>query len=222
MKRLPALATIFAASLLVSACSKEPDEKPASTATGTERKVTIPEKKTGENFTKVPVLPGYKYYTGGPRLSKDQYGRYRIAGFETEVPTPPDKGMVFGVLRDGDKIEYKVWGNGLLLGYNRGVMKDGFFWKEYAESYRKGHLTAREYYTNLDAEKRTKLVTENLDPENGEVIRTKESYILYTPPVLKIPGQKPGDDELEDFEEEEDGATATPPAATPPPAAGTQ
>lgn len=212
MKRSLLLAAMFAA-FAASACSKSETPPPAA-APAPAAKASAPE----DRVLKIPILPGYKYYVGGPVLSPDPYGRYRISSFNGEVQQPPSRGMIFGVKRDGDQIEYRVWGNGTPLGFHKGVMRDGLYWEDYSEGFRMGKLVARERQTHDDAAKRSKVVTEDLDPETGELIRTKEGYLSYAPPVL--------DSGTED-EDEEEGEKAAPagivapggataPAAAPP------
>jgi hypothetical protein len=144
------------------------------------------------DLPKIPLLPGYKYYVGGPMLSQDKHGRHRIKKFMDEVAQPPSRGMVFGAKQDGDKLEYKVWGNGRILALHRGTMREGLYWDEYVEAYKSGKLVARETITHDDATKTSKVVTEEFDYETGEPIRTKDMTISYSPPVL------PDEDEEED------------------------
>jgi hypothetical protein len=178
MKTFPALVALCVVVALSSAsgCSKQ---ETASTTSGgvTATAATVP---------KIPILPGYKYYIGGPSLKRDPYGRYRVHDFNTPVEQPPSRGMIFGVKIDADKLEYRVWGNGKLLAVHRGIMRDGLYWPEYAESYRDEKLVARENTVNDDSIKRSKQTTEDVDPETGEVIRTKEASISYYPPA-KLP-----------------------------------
>ncbi|HXC50716.1 MAG TPA: hypothetical protein VN634_07530 [Candidatus Limnocylindrales bacterium] len=164
------LPAVLAAALL--GCSKEETSAPGTGATGSTATVA-----------KIPILPGFKYYIGGPSLKRDPYGHFRIAKFNGEVEQPPSRGMIFGVKLDGNQLEYRVWGNGKLLAVHRGVMRDGLFWQEYAESYRDEKLVAREHNVNDDSIKRYKQTTEDIDPETGEVIRTKEASISYYPPA---------------------------------------
>jgi hypothetical protein len=152
------------------------------------------------DLPKVPILPGYKYYVGGPMLSQDKHGRHRIRKFMDEVAQPPSRGMVFGAKQEGDKLEYKVWGNGRPLSFHRGTMRDGLYWDEYVEAYKSGKLVTRETITHDDATRTSKVVTEEFDYETGEPIRTKEMKLSYSPPVLS--------DDGEDEEEDEDGAPA--------------
>lgn len=192
------LAATFAA-FAASACSKPETPPPAAPAApAAAAKAPAPE----DRVLKIPILPGYKYYVGGPVLSRDAYGRYRISGFNGEVQQPPSRGMIFGVKRDGDQIEYRVWGNGTPLGFHKGVMRDGVYWEDYSEGFRMGKLVARERQTHDDAAKRSKVVTEDLDPETGELIRTKEGYLSYAPPAM--------DPSMEDEDEEEEGQKAAP------------
>jgi hypothetical protein len=203
MTRFRFLLLATCAAVVVSACSKSETPAPATPAAAA--KPAAPEAKV----LKVPVLPGYKYYVGGPELSRDPYGRFRISGFNGEVQQPPSRGMVFGAKREGNQLEYRVWGNGTPLGYHKGIMRDGVYWEEYGEGYRMGKIVARERQTHDDAAKRSKVITEDLDPETGELIRTKETEISYEPPAL--------DDEFfadtdEDEDEDEDAAPKQAPA----------
>lgn len=164
----------------------------------------------GGDVARIPILPGYTYYAGGPVMKADSYGRYRLSDFLGPVQQPPSRGMIFGAKRDGDNLEYRVWGNGVLLGMHRGRMKDGLYWEDYGESYRDGKLVAREYAVNDDEIRRTKLTTEDIDPETGEVIRTKEASLSYLPPKFDM------DDDDEEDDEEDDEAAPAPPAASAP------
>lgn len=186
---------VLSALLFVLAGCSKPETPPAAAPAPAAAKAPAAEARV----LQVPVLPGYKYYVGGPVLAQDAYGRFRITSFNGEVQQPPSRGMVFGVKREGDQIEYRVWGNGTPLGFHKGVMKDGLYWEDSSEGYRMGKLVAREKMTHDDAAKQTKIVTEDLDPETGEQIRTKEGFLPYTPP--KLPDE-PGDSE----DEEEEGA----------------
>ncbi|HEY2772953.1 MAG TPA: hypothetical protein VGK20_02750 [Candidatus Binatia bacterium] len=198
---------------LLAACSKQDTAAPAGNAAAP----AAAEKPQAE-LAKIPMLPGYKYYVGGPLMKQDPYGHFRIGDFLGEVEQPPSRGMIFGARRDGDKMEYRVWGNGILLGVHRGVFRDGVFWQDYAEGYRDGKLVARENDVNIDEEKRTKETTEDIDPQTGEVIRTKVLMLSYLPPNLKPDGDI--DDEDTNTPPDKAAAPAPPPAAAPAPAAG--
>lgn len=212
MKRTFAVVLSFAV-LAIAGCSNEEPGKAAPQATSTAS-------QGGDALVKIPILPDYKYYVGGPNLKRDQYGKFRIAEFNGEVVQPPSRGMIFGAKRDGDKLEYRVWANGRLVGLHRGTMRDGLFWKEYGETYRDGKIVSRTRETPDDAEKRTKVVVEDIDPENGEVIRTTESFVSYLPPAIP----KDVKDEADAIESEAkvmesgpaSGAPAEKPAASPP------
>jgi len=217
---LATLLTIFG----VASCSKDEatSKAPATSAANA---------TSDAKLEKVPILPGYKYYVGGPTLQQDAYGRYRITSFNGEIQNPPSRGMIFGVKTEGDKLEYRVWGNGVLLGLHRGVMRQDLFWQDYAESYRMGKLVARENSVHNDEEKASVMTAQDIDPETGEVIRTKSFKLSYTPPKLETGDPEvdnffdEDEDEDEDEEEEDDAGTAAPaapPAAAPaaaPPAA---
>lgn len=188
MKRFILLSIALFAVCVAAACSKSEAPPAAAPAVApAAAKAPAAEART----LQIPILPGYKYYVGGPALSRDQYGRYRISAFNGEVQQPPSRGMIFGVKRDGDQIEYRVWGNGTPLGFHKGVMKDGGFWEDYGEGYRMGKLVAREKTTHDDVAKQSKVVTEDLDPETGERIRTKEGFLPYAPAKI---AEDPDDD----------------------------
>lgn len=197
MKRLPLLSLVTITILCAAACSNEEPAKPSDTPAA-EAEPSAPATPAAEgSLPKIPILSGYKYYVGGPVMKKDEYGRFRLHRFDGEVAQPPSRGMIFGAKRDGDQLEYKVWGNGVLLGHHRGVMRGDVYWEEYAEGYRQGKLIARERRTNDDAARVAKIVTEDVDPETGEVIRTRERSESYLPAKI--------DDELEDDEDESEG-----------------
>jgi len=208
---------VAAVAAFAASCSKDTGRDSAAPAAQSAASPAADEQRVA----KIPILPGYKYYVGGPTMKRDPYGRYRLSAFNGEVAQPPSRGMIFGARREGDQLEYRVWGNAILLGVHRGVMRDGVFWQDYAEGYRDGRLVAREHDVHDDAVRRSKVTTEDLDPQTGELIRTKEASISYLPPAIK------SDDE--DADEEEmvpivplpaapaAAAAAAPPA--PPPAA---
>ncbi|MFN2375532.1 MAG: hypothetical protein ABR538_03285 [Candidatus Binatia bacterium] len=216
MKRTSALPLAFVLTLSVSACSKEEAPAPGAPAANTAPAAASAPAAGDKALEKIPILPGYKYYVGGPVMSKDAYGRFRLERFDGEVQQPPSRGMVFGAKREGEKLEYRVWGNGRLLGFHRGTMRGGVFWQDYVEGYRQGAVTAREHLVHDDVAKRSKVTTEDIDPETGEVIRTKESSVSYLP--LAIPNELSGldDDDDEEEDEEEDGAAAPRDAAPAP------
>lgn len=210
MKRTTALPLALVLAFSASACSKEEAPAPGTPAADTAPAAASAPAGGEKSLEKIPILPGYKYYVGGPVMGKDPYGRFRLERFDGEVQQPPSRGMIFGAKREGDKLEYRVWGNGRLLGFHRGTMKNGLFWQEYIEGYRQGALTAREHVVHDDEAKRSKITTEDIDPETGEVIRTKETSISYLPPALP--------DEMDDDEEGEEDDTDAPEEAAPAPA----
>jgi len=160
---------------------------------------------------KVPILEGYKYYVGGPLLKKDAYGRERIAKFLGEVEQPPARGMVIGSKVDGDHLEYRVWVNGRAVGVYRGVVKDGTFWREFAETYRGEKPVARETTVNDDAAEVMHIKTEDVDPVTGETIRVTETTKPYKAPELP---PLPDDDE-EDSDQGGQGKAAPAPRPSP-------
>jgi hypothetical protein len=216
LRFLLAATTASALAIVAAGCSQEEAPpvvaKPAPTGAAPGAAAPKPKGPTPVNeadLPKIPIEPGYKYYIGGPHLSEDKYGRHRIESFNDEVAQPPSRGMVFGVKRDGDKVEYKVWANGRYVALNRGRMIDGHFWKDYYEGFKKEVLVAREKYTHDDEKKVTRIVTEEFDYETGELIRTKEMEMNYLPAKVV------------DDEEDEDAGTAKPAAPTAPAASPT-
>lgn len=207
MKQVFPFVAIVLSICAVAACSNDEPASPGANAAP----LAAAKSSGEETVAKIPILPGYKYYVGGPVMKRDQYGRYRIMKFNDEVQQPPSRGMIFGTRSDGDQLEYRVWGNGTLLAFHKGVMRDGLFWQQYAESYRSNKLTARERSEFIDAEKRSKVTIEDIDPEDGEVIRTRQYYASYIPPPKPDPDEE--DEEGEEMERTNSGA---PPAAAPP------
>jgi len=197
MRRLALFSLVTLTMFTAAACSQEEAAKPASPAPATASAPAAPAAgapAAERQLAKIPILPGYKYYVGGPVMKEDEYGRYRLTSFNGEVAQPPSRGMIFGAKFEGDQLEYKVWGNGILLGFHRGTMRNGVFWKTYGEAFRQGILVAKETIVNDDAIRRSKITTQDIDPESGEVIRTKEISLSYLP--MKM--------EDEDEEEEDD------------------
>lgn len=170
---------------LVAACSREEAAAPEAKAPAAAAPAAAAKPAAEAEVPKIPMLPGYEYYAGGPSLKRDAYGRFRIASFNGKVDQPPSRGMIFGVKREGDQLEYRVWANGALAALHRGTMREGLFWQDYVENYRGGKLTAREKDTHNDATRTSHIVVEDIDPENGEVIRTRELDHSYLPPAMK-------------------------------------
>lgn len=204
MKRSSMLA-VLTFTLFAAACTSD-EGKPSAAAPTAATPAPAAASPDEARPAKVPILEGYKYYVGGPVMGKDPYGRYRISDFQGEVQQPPSRGMVFGVKRDGEQLEYRVWGNGKLLAVHKGVMRDRIFWQEYVEGYRDEKLVAREHHTHNDAETRTTIKTEDLDPKTGESIRVREYSVSYKPPV--IPSGL--EDDPEKDSDDEDAAPAAP------------
>lgn len=185
-RRALSLAALVLFSVVSCSDDQPAAEAPSAAPAGTEQKVA-----------KIPLLPGYKYYAGGPVMKRDAYGSYRLHRFDGEVEQPPSRGMVFGAKREGDKLEYRVWANGKLIAVHRGTFREGdVFWQDYAESYVNEKMTARERDEHLDDQKRTKVVLEDIDPATGEVIRVTESLRSYLPPKVEDAGG--ADDDTED------------------------
>ncbi len=208
--------------LVVAGCSRE--EAPTQTAAKAGAPAAAPGAKAKgptpvneADLPRIPILEGYKYYIGGPFLAPDKYGKQRIQKFNDEVAQPPSRGMVFGARRDGDRMEYKVWGNGRILGYHKGVFREGVYWDEYIEGYKDGKVVARETITHDDVAQRSKVITEELDYETGEVIRTKELSLSYLPAAL--PKEMEDDEDEDEDAPAADAPKAAAPAAAAPPAA---
>lgn len=211
MKRGPVFSAVPLAALVLftlASCSKEEAPVPAAPASPT---AAAPAKPKGSNpvaeadLPKIPILPGYKYYIGGPQLTADKWGKFRISKFNGEVAQPPSRGIVFGAKLEGDKMEYKVWANGRIVGFHKGTMREGVYWDEYIEGFKNGVVVARENITHDDEAHKSKVITEDIDGETGEVIRTREKFMSYFPPK-DDPSMKDED------EDEEDAGTAAPAA----------
>jgi hypothetical protein len=198
--------------LAIAGCSNEESPpavatKPAGTPIAEPAKPKGPTPVNEAELQKIPILPGYKYYVGGPKMKADKYGKQRIESFNDEVAQPPSRGMIFGVKREGDKMEYTVWGNGRILAVHRGTMRDGVYWGDYSEGYKNGKVVAREHITYDDQAQRAKIVTEEFDYETGESIRTKETSRGYAPIVLP--------EEIEEGEEDAPAGAGAAPGAAP-------
>lgn len=207
MRRPSALLLCICTVLALSACtSDEAGKQPAESSTS-----SVATTGGDAPILKIPILPGYKYYVGGPRMGQDEYGRFRVKSFLGEVEQPPSRGMIFGAKAEGDALEYRMWGNGLLLNVQRGKMKNGVFWPDQVEAYRLGKLIVRQNVTYEDDAKRYKVTAQDIDPENGEVIRTTESSHSYYPPAPKEEEEALGADE----DSGEDSGDKAPAAAAP-------
>lgn len=206
--------------LTTSACWKdeaatEGTSPSAETPSAASSSAETPE---ADRVARIPILPGYKYYVGGPGMKQDKYGRFRLKGFNGEVQQPPSRGMIFAAKVEGDQMEYRVWGNGVLLALHRGVMRDGLFWQEFTESYRLGKVVAREKTVNNDETERVMTTLEDIDPETGEVIRTTESSSSYLPPAIDIDAELGISDDEKDEEDAGTAPAAAPAAPAPKPA----
>jgi hypothetical protein len=214
MKRGPAFSAVPLAAIalfLLAGCSKDEAPVPAAPAAPSAAAPAKPKAPTPVNeadLPKIPILPGYKYYIGGPMLMADKWGKYRISKFNGEVAQPPSRGIVFGAKQDGDKLEYKVWANGRIVGFHKGTMREGVYWDEYVEGFKNGAVVARENITHDDNAKKSKVITEDIDGETGEVIRTREKFLSYFPPK---------DDPSMEDEDGEDAGTAGTAATDAPP-----
>ncbi|MBI5505511.1 MAG: hypothetical protein HY899_11970 [Deltaproteobacteria bacterium] len=212
---VPLGALALAVAIFAAACSSEPSKENKETQTGAASKA--PPAAGDARPAKIPILEGYTYYVGGPLLKKDAYGRERIAKFLGEVAQPPGRGMVIGVKREGDRLEYRVWVNGGSVGLYRGVTRDGLFWREYIETFRGEKTIVREFTVNDDAAQLMRIKTEQVDPETGETIRVSETTKKYQAPALP---DLPEDSEDDDSGAEKGDSDAKPaPPAQPAPSA---
>jgi hypothetical protein len=214
MMRIPA--PLLATFVLVAAvsCSKKEGPSPAGTA-GSAPAASADKGGSDQRVAKIPILAGYKYYVGGPLLKQDAYGRPRIVSFNGEVEQPPGRGIVFGVKKDGDNLEYRVWGNGVLVAVHRGVMREGLYWDTYVENYREEKLVARESSEFDDAAKEVKISAEDIDPEKGEVIRKRVLKMSYLPAPVPADVTK----ELDEGQDDDDDGSMVPAGGAKAPAA---
>jgi len=181
---------VLAAFSALSACSRD-EPKPAASPVSIE------------------PIEGMKYYVGGPLMKADQYGRFRISGFNGEISAPTTRGLLLGSKVDGNRFEYRTWINGKLISRSTGFVDDGgLYWYDERFTYHfNGNPIARQSL-RYDDERKVMLSTlEQLDPETGEIVRKHETEIPYTP-------VDEGDDDWDDDEEdEEEEPTKTEPAS---------
>ena len=158
----------------------------------------------------IEPVEGMKYYVGGPLMKADQYGRYRISGFNGEISAPTTRGLLLGAKLDGNRFEYRTWINGKLISRSTGFVDDnGLYWYEERFTYHFNGNAIAHQLLRYDDDRKVMLSTlEQLDPETGEVVRTHETEIPYTP-VDDGPDDW-DDDEDEDDEEDEEPAKSEP------------
>lgn len=129
----------------------------------------------------VPVIeaqPGWHYYVGGPILRQDEHEGAVFVGFKGEVRTPSSRGLLIGVKQNPDNtFEFATWVNGAKINYSKGfIAKDGSYrFTERETMNQAGKIVARQSFTYDENKRAIKSVTQDIDPDTGEVIRTLES-----------------------------------------------
>ena len=169
-----------------AACSPSEEETP---------RASLPE---------ISIIEGMKYYVGGPIVREDEYGRQLFAGFNGEVIAPPSRGLVLGYRAGEDgTYEFRSWANGSPMVRTLGVVtNDGLLLPTRSEGFRRGVKLTAATYTYDDATRMRTIVVSDLDPETGEVVRTREKTMPYV-------------DAAEEEAEDDDEAAGAGPGAAP-------
>lgn len=165
---------------------------------------------------KIDPIPGMKYYVGGPVMKYDKYERMRLAGFNGEVSNPTTRGLLLGFKTNEDRtFDYRTWLNGAIISQSTGFLDDdGLLWYRERVSYdSNGAVVVRQKFTYDDERKVMHSTLDHLDPANGEVVKTVNQEMPYTPPATP---EDEEEDEDEGEGEEEGGAAKE--AAEPAPA----
>jgi hypothetical protein len=188
--KLLAAVAMLAVALSSASCSRDEDKS-----------VAVPA---------IEPVDGMKYYVGGPLMKADKYGRFRISGFQGEISAPTNRGLLLGSRMMGDKFDYRTWINGKLVSRSTGFLDDeGLYWYEERFTYHfNGNPIARQLLTYDDADKVMHSKLEQMDPETGEIIRTHEQDIPYTP--VEDEGDDNWEDDEEGAETPDDGSSAMP------------
>jgi len=191
--RISYLATAIATLIVLctfSACSRDEPKKEATPS--------------------IEPIEGMKYYVGGPLMKADKYGRFRISGFNGEISAPTTRGLLLGSkVLEGNRFEYRTWINGKLISRSTGFIDDdGLYWYDERFTYHfNGNPIARQELHYDDERKVMLSKLEQLDPETGEIIRTHETEIPYTP---VDDGEDDWDEDEEDEEDEHGGQQGQP------------
>ena len=132
----------------------------------------------------IEKIDGMRYYVGGPILKYDQYGRLRLGGFNGEVSTPSTRGLLIGFKKNDDNtFDFGSWLNGEPFARSTGrVDEAGLLWYDERRSYDgNGNVTMRQTFVYDDEDQMIRTTLEQIDPEDGEVIKTTTQDIPYAP-----------------------------------------
>ena len=132
----------------------------------------------------IEKIEGMRYYVGGPILKYDQYGRLRLGGFNGEVSTPSTRGLLIGFKKNDDNtFDFGSWLNGEPFARSTGRVDDaGLLWYDERRSYDgNGNVTMRQTFVYDDENQMIRTTLEQVDPEDGEVIKTTTQDMPYAP-----------------------------------------
>ena len=162
---------ILSLSFFAAACSSTDDADEA-------------ESKASDRAPVIEKIEGMKYYVGGPILKYDQYGRLRLGGFNGEVSTPSTRGLLIGFKKnDDDSFDFRSWLNGKPFARSTGQVDEaGLLWYDERLSLDgNGNATMRQKFEYDEEAKIIRMTLEQIDVEDGEVIKTTTQEMPYTP-----------------------------------------
>jgi hypothetical protein len=131
-----------------------------------------------------PVEEGFHYYTGGPIVRMDRYGRPRMYRYVDETTDPPLQGVVIGHKELGDgKFEMTTIVNGDLITRNFGFRdEDGNMWFDRRLGYHGTNKILEMTFIHDDEAEVSTTVRKDFDLKTGELIREVEFRMPYAPP----------------------------------------
>jgi len=165
----PCFALVLSIGLMVAGCSSSEPEDGA---------------KDKNKVVTIEKIEGMRYYVGGPILKYDQYGRLRLGGFNGEVSTPSTRGLLIGFKKNDDNtFDFGSWLNGEPFARSTGrVDEAGLLWYDERRSYDgNGNVTMRQTFVYDDEDQMIRTTLEQIDPEDGEVIKTTTQDMPYAP-----------------------------------------
>ena len=165
----PCFALVLSIGLMVAGCSSSEPEDGA---------------KDKNKVVTIEKIEGMRYYVGGPILKYDQYGRLRLGGFNGEVSTPSTRGLLIGFKKNDDNtFDFGSWLNGEPFARSTGRVDDaGLLWYDERRSYDgNGNVTMRQTFVYDDEDQMIRTTLEQVDPEDGEVIKTTTQDMPYAP-----------------------------------------
>jgi len=165
----PCFALVLSIGLMTAGCNSSEPEDGA---------------KDKNKVVTIEKIEGMRYYVGGPILKYDQYGRLRLGGFNGEVSTPSTRGLLIGFKKnDDDTFDFGSWLNGEPFARSTGrVDEAGLLWYDERRSYDgNGNVTMRQTFVYDDEDQMIRTTLEQIDPEDGEVIKTTTQDMPYAP-----------------------------------------